>query len=37
LRDVGVDTAGDHEGGEVLGTVGVDSSEDDETDDATEC
>ena len=32
LRDVGVDTACDHEGGEVLGTVGVDSSKDDEAD-----
>lgn len=37
LRDVGVDTAGDHEGGEVLGTVRVDSSEDDEADHAIEC
>jgi len=34
LRDVGVDTTSDHEGCEVLGTVGVDSSEDDEADHA---
>lgn len=32
LRNIGVDTAGDEESSKVLGAVGVDSGEDDETD-----